>query len=186
MRPDLDAIKRLKNGDIAGLEYLIERYQLKAVRAAYFIVQDEHTAEDVVQEVFIRIYEGIRHFNDTYPFEPYLMRCVVNKAIDVAGKKENTALKLDNDHLEPLLNLMAQAESVEGQVEQAEINRSILAAVAQLPLRERAVVVQRYYLEMSEKEMSVVLDSAPGTVKWLLSTARARLRYLLKDQRSDE
>jgi RNA polymerase sigma-70 factor, ECF subfamily len=48
------------------------------------------------------------------------------------------------------------------------------------------VIVQRYYLEMSEKEMSQALDSPPGTVKWLLNSARARLRSLLGSERTAE
>ena len=52
--------------------------------------------------------------------------------------------------------------------------------------RQRAVIIQRYYLEMSEKEMSEALDSPRGTVKWLLNTARTRLRSLLGLERMTE
>ena len=52
--------------------------------------------------------------------------------------------------------------------------------------RQRVAIVQRYYLEMSEKEMTQALDIAPGTVKWLLNAARSRLRTLLNSEGSVE
>jgi RNA polymerase sigma-70 factor (ECF subfamily) len=61
-----------------------------------------------------------------------------------------------------------------------------MEVLTELPPRQRAVIVQRYYLEMSEKEMAEALDSPPGTVKWLLNAARARLRSLLGSERMAE
>lgn len=181
--PDREAIQRLKNGDIGGLETLIARYQLKAVRAAYFIVQDEQTAEDIVQDTYLKIYERIRNFDESRPFEPYLLRSVVNTALNVARQVERFAQTPNDGNLDGLENLLSQAASVESQVELGEIKRQILAAIASLPARQRAAVVQRYYLEMSEQEMAAALDAAPGTVKWLLNAARARLRALLGKER---
>ena len=71
-------------------------------------------------------------------------------------------------------------------MEFAQRSREILQALSKLPPRQRAVVVQRYYLEMSEQEMAQALDAAPGTIKWLLNTARSRLRDLLNSERSAE
>ncbi len=57
---DLQAIQRLKRGDISGLESLVLRYQGKAIRAAFLITHDEQLAQDVVQDVFLYIYHHIR------------------------------------------------------------------------------------------------------------------------------
>ena len=62
----------------------------------------------------------------------------------------------------------------------------ISEALAKLPPRQRAVIVQRYYLEMSETEMAETLDAPRGTVKWLLNVARNRLRSLLGTERTTE
>ena len=64
----------------------------------------------------------------------------------------------------------------------AAFQDEILAALDQLSARQRAAIVQRYYLEMSEKEMAEQLQAPPGTVKWLLNAARARLRTLLSER----
>jgi RNA polymerase sigma-70 factor (ECF subfamily) len=81
--------------------------------------------------------------------------------------------------------LVAKAESVEAQVESLEIQNEIWDAMQRLSPRQRAVIVQRYFLEMSEKEMVAESGSAAGTIKWLLNAARERLRYLLAE-RSEE
>ncbi len=180
---DLQAIQRLKNGDIGGLETLLVRHQAKAVRVAFLITHDEALAEDVVQDTFMRIYHRIKGFDLSRPFEPYLLRSVVNAALDVAQKTRHLSLEGDLDRVEGLLS---QAASVESELEYIQLKQRIIAALAELEPRQRAVVIQRYYLEMSEKEMAAALDAAPGTVKWLLNTARAKLHELLGSERSAE
>ena len=179
---DLQAIRRMKNGAMDGLEHLVMRYQVKAVRAAFMIVQDESAAEDVVQETFLTLYRNIRHFDETRPFEPYLMRSVIHAALNTTRRAaKSTSLEANPTRFE---NLLMQAALVESQVEFNQHKTEILTALSQLPPRQRAVIVQRYYLEMSEAEMAAVLDAPPGTVKWLLNAARTRLRTLLRPERS--
>lgn len=179
---DLQAIQRLKNGDIGGLEVLVTLYQIKAVRTAFLITHDESLAEDVVQDTFMRIYHHIRQFDSSRPFEPYLLRSVINAALNIAQKTKRQ-LSLEDD-LDQVKGLLSQAASVESDVEYLQLKQKIIAALASLEPRQRAVVIQRYYLEMSEKEMAVALDTPPGTVKWLLNTARAKLRSLLGSEGS--
>ena len=75
---ELDAITLLKQGDLRGLESLVKIYQVKALRAAYLIVQDHNLADDVVQDAFIRAYERINQFDPTRPFGPWFYRIVIN------------------------------------------------------------------------------------------------------------
>ena len=187
----LQAIRRLKNGDIGGLEILIARYQARAVRTAYLVTHDEPIAEEVVQDAFIRFYERARHFDAHRAFEPYFLRMVFYGALNTLQKESRSAAPLDEEmDLSALEGLLACASArgggVEEQVELEEQKRAIHQALGALSPRQRAVAVQRYYLDMSEKEMSAALDVAPGTVKWLLNAARARLRSLLSSVRSVE
>lgn len=173
---DLEAIRRLKGGDLRGLEALMERYQHKAARAAFLITHDKAVAQDVVQETFIRICDRIHQFNLSHPFEPYLIRSVIHASLNaVRGDRRFTSLD-DENELEDLLD---RAASVESQVEFAQLQQEVLDALSKLSPRQRAAIVQRYYLDMSEREMAVALDAMPGTVKWLLNAARGRLRQLL-------
>ena len=176
------AIQRLKDADMSGLETLVQCYQAKAVRIAFLITQDEPAAEDVVQDTFIRITQRIRYFDQSRPFEPYLMHSVVNAALN-AARQANKSVALKDDHGE-VKAILSRAASPEAQVEAGQLTQEILAALSELSPRQRAVIVQRYYLEMSEKDMADALHSAPGTIKWLLNAARTRLRDLLRSERS--
>lgn len=176
--PDSEAIRRLKSGDIGGLEILVTRYQARALRAAFFILQDEQLAEDVVQDTFIRIYQHVHQFDERREFAPYLMRSVVNAALNSARRDARSG-RADDGGEPALENLLAQAAGVESQVEFAQLKKEILEALRRLSPRQRAVIVQRYYLEMDEKDIVQALNVAPGTVRWLLAAARERLRALL-------
>ena len=189
MKPDMEdlyAIRRLKSGDISGLECLIARHQGKALRTAFLVTHDEPTAEDVVQDTFVRFYQRIRSFDETRPFEPYFMRSVVNAALNIIERERRNGHSFEDDDTSEVEALLEQAASVEDQVEFNTLKWQIGEAISELPPRQRAVIVQRYYLEMSEKEMSEALASPPGTVKWLLNTARQRLRSLLGSGRMAE
>jgi RNA polymerase sigma-70 factor (ECF subfamily) len=174
---DAHAIRRLKGGDLGGLEILMARYQVKAARAAFLILHDASFAQDVVQETFIRICQRIHQFDESRPFEPYLIRSVIHSALN-AVRGDNRFVSLEDESAE-IENLLDRAASVESQVEFAQLQGEILDALSKLSPRQRAVIVQRYYLEMSEQEMALALNAAPGTVKWLLNAARERMRHLL-------
>jgi RNA polymerase sigma-70 factor (ECF subfamily) len=178
------AVQRLKRGDIGGLETLVARYQGRAVRTAFLILQDEAAAQDVAQDVFIRIYQRIRHFDESQPFEPYLLKSVVHAALNATrGRMKSVPLE---DDLAEIESLLSDGQTPEDQAESNQRSQQILAALNKLSPRQRAVIVQRYYLEMSEKEMSESLNAAPGTIKWLLNAARARLREILNPERSSQ
>lgn len=181
---DAQAVRRLKGGDISGLEILVTRYQVKAARIAFLITHDEASAEDVTQETFMRLLQRIRGFDETRPFEPYLMRSIVNAALNHARRQNHTvSLDADTTLLEDLLE---KAAPVETQVEYAQLKHEILEALSKLSPRQRAAIVGRYYLDMSEQEMALLLDAPRGTIKWLLNAARNRLHSLLVPERSAE
>ena len=179
------AIQRLKRGDISGLEFLVSHYQVKAVRTAYLITRDLGLAEDVVRDCFIRAFRAIRGFDATRPFEPWFMRSVVNASVKVMQKSARQVEVGDEADESVFVEIISRVESVEEQVESVEIQNQIWDAMQKLSPRQRAVVVQRYFLEMSEKEMAMESGAAAGTIKWLLNAARERLRMLLAE-RSEE
>jgi RNA polymerase sigma-70 factor (ECF subfamily) len=179
------AIQRLKLADIRGLEYLVNCHQLKAVRVAYLITRDLGLAEDVVQEAFIHVFHSIHRFDETRPFEPWFLRSVVNASVKMM-QRSKWQIQVGDEVDESLFaELVARVESVEEQVTSIEIQNQIWEAMRNLSPRQRAVIVQRYFLEMSEKEMASESGAAVGTIKWLLNAARERLRSMLVE-RSEE
>lgn len=184
---DFKAIRRLKNGDIGGMEYLIAGYQAKAVRTAYLVTHSLPIAEEVVQESFIRFYEHANQFDEQRPFEPYFLRMVVYAALNEIERENRTAVSLDEEtNLCGLEFLFVRASSVEDQIEYKQLKEAIHQALGALSPRQRLAAIQRYYLNMSEIEMSESMAIAPGTIKWLLNAARTRLRRLLSSIRSVE
>jgi RNA polymerase sigma-70 factor, ECF subfamily len=182
MMDEQRAIQQLKTGDIGGLEVLVSLYQVRAVRAAFLITRDAALAEDAVQEAFLQIYRSIRHFDQDRPFAAWFMRSVINASIKAAQK---TARQIPAPHSSDgsaWEDLLATDGSVEQQVESSEFQRKLWEAMQSLSPRQRAAVVQHYYLDMSETEIAASLEAAPGTVKWLLHAARKNLRSLLSER----
>jgi RNA polymerase sigma-70 factor (ECF subfamily) len=180
MMDEQQAIQRLKNGDVSGLEFLVARHQVKAVRTAYLITRDLGLAEDIVQDSFLQAFRAMRGFDATRPFEPWFMRSVVNASVKMMQRSAKQVEVGEEADEFLFAELTARVESVEEQVESIEIQNQIWDAMQKLSPRQRAVVVQRYFLEMSEKEMAEESGSSVGTVKWMLNAARERLRGLLE------
>lgn len=183
---DAQVIRRLKEGDPTGLETLVSRYQKRAVYTAFLITQDEQLAEDVAQEVFIRIYRHIQNFDESRPFAPYLLRSITNAALNAIEKTDRWVQFGAGTDVQHVADLLTTATCVEDQVEYSRLKAEIAQALAALPARQRAVVIQRYYLGMNEQEMAANLSAPPGTIKWLLNNARQRLRSLLHLERNTE
>lgn len=184
---DPTAITRIKQGDLTGLEDLVERYQARAVHAAYLVVNDLALAEDVVQAAFIKAAEHIQQFDETRPFEPWFYRIVINDALKAARTQQRT-VPLENDpDKEPEARiarvLKAPELPPELQIEQDELRQCILQAVHSLPPEQRAVITMRYFLNLSQADMSARLNRPLSTIKWWLHAARMRLRSLLDDLR---
>jgi len=179
-----EAIVRLKRGDIGGLEALVRQYQVQAVRTAYLITRDRALAEDIVQAAFLRAYERIGQFDAGRPFGPWFLRSVVNDAVKAAARRQRqVSLEASSEGGEEasLADLLADpGPGPDDWVEAAELRQTVWAALGELPPAQRAAIVLRYYLDLSEAEMADELACPPGTVKWRLYAAQKRLRTLLR------
>jgi RNA polymerase sigma-70 factor (ECF subfamily) len=181
---DEDAIAALRRGDVSGLEALVRKYQLRALRAAALIVRDRALAEDVVQAAFLRAYDRIGQFDSNRAFGPWFLRSVVNAAIQAAAREGRHA-SLDapvagDDEAVTLAELLADdAPGPERQAEASELRTAVWQALGRLAPAERGAVVQRYYLDRTLPELAAATRTPPGTLKWRLHQARERLRRWL-------
>ncbi len=173
---DDEAIARLRQGDIAGLRHLVERYETRAARAAYLVLRDRALAEDVVQAAFIQVYERIGQFDPARPFGPWFLRSVVNRATRLAARE---ARIVPWEDAADALGVTDDGATLDEQLEALETGVAIWQALAQLTAEQRAVIVLRYYLGLSEAEMADRLATPPGTIKSRLNSAKRRLRVLL-------
>jgi len=175
------AIAQLKQGNLDGLAVLVQTYQVQAVHAALLIVGDPGTAEEVVQEAFLRAYRKIAQFDERRPFGPWFLRSVIHAALKAAARQ---------DRFEPLEEPQEGSRSAEWLIdphlgppeiaEAGEVREAIWRALGQLTPDQRAAVVLRYFLDESEAEMIQALNRPGTTVKWWLHAARQRLRDLLR------
>ena len=179
---DQIAISRIKQGDLSALETLVKRYQAQAVHAAYAIVYDRALAEDIAQTAFVKVLERVHQFDEERPFVPWFFRIVVNDSVK-AARKQKTILSLQEESDQPAVQLakwlIDPSLRPEQVLEQKQTHLNILRAIQSLSPEQRAVIVMRYFLEMSEADMVTKMECPLSTVKWWLREARKRLKNLI-------
>lgn len=176
-----EAVERLKQGNLAGMEYLVRAHQVRAARAAYLITRDDILAGDIVQQSFLKAVECIAQFNSSRPFGPWFLRIVTNAALKVAVKAaREVPFPGDGDRMQATGSAQPGAREPEAQVEDGEQRRALWSAMGRLSPQDRAALVRRYYLELSEAEMAREMQVTVGTVKWRLNQARKRLRQQME------
>jgi RNA polymerase sigma-70 factor (ECF subfamily) len=179
---DKFAARLLKKKDISGLEFLVKKYQLPAVRAAYFIVRNRESAEDLVQQSFLKVFDHIEQYDETRPFAPWFFRIVINDAVK-SIKREKEVMPFD--HLMDRFieinidNPVSQILDPEESIEREEIQEMVWKAIGELSPAQRAAFVYRHYYRFSIPELAEEFDSPISTIKWRLHAARKRLRELL-------
>ncbi|MCU0489169.1 MAG: sigma-70 family RNA polymerase sigma factor [Anaerolineales bacterium] len=176
-----EAIRLLKQGDLAGLNPLVERYYFQAVKAAYLIVQEPGQAEDIVQDAFIQASQKIHQLASDV-FGPWFLRIVINASIRSA-REASRQVSLQGEvgnHGQTFEDLLFDClPGPEVVVENEEFTTRVWQALQQLPADQRAAVVLKYYLEMSEVEVAAELGHRVATIKGRLYAARQRLKRLL-------
>src|SRR4051794_15733468 len=161
-------------GSKADLEELFRRYWPPAYRAVYFVVHDRAAAEDIAQEAFLSALRSLDRFDRRRPFGPWLHRIVVNRAIDWARARTHRAEI--GDELLTLAPAGAPPLSAE------PYSDATVAALAELPLEQRAVIVLRHLLEYSPGEIATLLGLPRGTVNSRLRRGLDTLADLLEEE----
>ncbi|MFN8378837.1 MAG: RNA polymerase sigma factor [Anaerolineae bacterium] len=179
---DKAAVRRLKRGDLEALAPLVEQFQVQAVRTAMLITRDRNVAEDVVQSAFVGLPRAIHTFDEGRPFAPWFLRIVARAALQAARNSANV-VEWPEGSEDGDATLADTSSVLEELVEARELRAAIGQALQVLPPEQRAAIVLRYYLDMSESEMAAFFAVPPGTIKWRLHTARQQLRALLHPER---
>jgi len=149
-------------------EWLSESYA-QSVRTAFLILGNRLDAEDAVQEAFLRAWKFRDAIAKESSFKPWLYRVVVNSC--------NSKLRQEIPHRdrrsaeENLLNVGA----LDKVSDRFALSHDMLIALNDLPEHLRVVVVLRYYVDLSEREIAIAISRQPGTVKSRLNEARRRL-----------
>jgi RNA polymerase sigma-70 factor (ECF subfamily) len=177
-REDADTarlVARMQAGDADIFTRLYERYFDRVYAYLRLTLQDAHEAEDVTQEVFIRVLQALpKYERRSSPFRAWLFRIVRNQALDRLRQRGRL-------RVEPPEEMASLAEAPDGQSEQLDWldDRQLLGLIEQLPLAQRQVIVLRYMLELRSGEIGEVLERSPEAVRQLHQRAMRFLRERL-------
>ena len=172
---DLLLIRRSRAGDEEAFAELFHKYKSVVYETAYLMLGSAEDAEDALQEIFVRVYRYLSTFEPSKgAFTTWLYRITVNHCLDRQRKPRLLTLPLDR--VSPALST-EHASSPESPLAEEE---TIQQALAQLSEKLRAVVILRYYQELSYAEIAQILDVPVGTVKSRLNSALKTLRKELQ------
>jgi len=173
-------VRRCQQGDAAAIELLVRRYQNYVYRLCYLVMRNEQDAEDMTQEAFIRACRALPRFEirEGISFEAWLYRIAVNCCRSRLRRKWYQMVPWQRLGFGE--RLAASPEERPERVFLRDEQRSqVLGAINKLGQKHRLVIILRYYADLSNEEIAVVLSIPSGTVRSRLHTARQRLRELL-------
>lgn len=154
---------------------LYERTHADMVRFAAFLTGDVHAAEDVAHEAFVRVFDAWDRIDDHAKIDAYLKSTVVN-VVRSNHRRDVVADRRGAPHL----TLVASAE----ETALGHVGRErVLSAIAALPLRQRACVVMRHWMRMTESEIATTLDLSVGSVRTHIKRGTETLKRTLGDFR---
>lgn len=183
-------VQRLQGGDETAFRELVDRFKKMVYYLALDLSGNHYDAEDISQEVFIKVHRSIGTFRTGAKLSTWLHRITVNAFIDTKRKKTIKVVSLNDDTNDDAPNLTdVVADEKAGTPEQkttgAKIDADIARALNALSDKERSVFVMRHYHDLPLKEISASLDIAEGTVKSLLFRSIRKLRDELSFYRAD-
>lgn len=174
MRSEASLIQQAQLGNADAFDRLVQPLLSRAYRTAYLITHDPGLASDALQEALIRAFRSLEKLRTDSPVYPWFARIVVNEALkQCRGRRKYSLLPLPE---------MADPTTPETALVAREEQEQLWQAVQELSRHHRAVIVLRYYEELSEAEMAALLEISPGTVKSRLFHARAALDRRLRSR----
>ena len=171
-------MERARRGDQNAYEELVRAHQGIAFRTAYLLAGNAADAEEAAQDGFVKAYRALGRFRAGSPFRPWLLQIVANEARNrrrSSGRRAALALRAAAEE-----SSGDAAPSPEAALLAGGERRELLAALAALHERDRAVIACRYLLDLSERETAEALGCRRGTVKSRLSRALERMRAELE------
>lgn len=180
-------VKKAVNGDNSAFEALMEEHMGIIYNIALRMAANQDDAEDMTQEIMIKIFRSLGSFKGNSKFSTWIYRVAVNTCLDELKKKKNKKhLSLDaeisGDDGESQIEIRDDSPSPEKLAEQNELRDMVASAVKLLSDEHRAVIVLRDIRGMSYSEIAEILGCSDGTVKSRISRARAQLKMILEKE----
>lgn len=176
---DEDLIKRVKNKEEAAFRKLYDIYSEKIYKTVYMMIDDKASTQDIVQEVFIKIYVKISSLKHISAFNSWIYRMTINCCLSYMH--DNSKLKLLFDEEE--LNSISE-EKVEFNPEDSTLKRDlykeIMDSIYELPNLQRISIILYFYNDLTIKEIALIMECTEGTVKSRLFHGKKNLKKFLE------
>ncbi len=178
---DLDLIRRAKKGDKRAFGDLVRRHQRKVYALCFRLGGSHDAADDLTQEAFIKAFQAIATFDESFPFTAWIMRIASNNALNYIKRQK---FQVSGEEGEVILDSQTSSYTEDNPHEnlsQQEIDARYQKALNALPPDFRTVFVLRMHEELSYEEIADRLKISVGTVMSRLHRARQRMASDLKD-----
>lgn len=176
MDADLKLMLKFKKGDISAFEKIINKYKKRVINIAYRYLQDRFKAEDIAQEVFIKVYNSAKNYKPKAKLFTWIYKITINLCLnEIRSRKHFKTIYLekmsklpDPTYYDPVENL-----------EKDELKYLIRDAIASLPDRQSMVVILKNYEGLSYQKISVIMGCSLSAINSLLQRAKQKLRHKL-------
>ncbi|HXG55048.1 MAG TPA: RNA polymerase sigma factor [Vicinamibacterales bacterium] len=178
--PDSELIARAAIGDHAAFQALVERHRSMVYRVAYQFGGNHHDAEDIAQDVFMKVYRSLDRFRQDAQLTSWMYRIAMNACIDHRRRQSPASSAPFGEEAE--LKMLHTPEEAPGPEETAyagELGGVLEAEIGRLPPGQRMVFIMRHHQGLKLGEIAAALGLAEGTVKRQLHAAVHRLRRAL-------
>src|ERR1700741_1660577 len=184
---DAEVMLRVKAGDESAFEYLVQKYRRSMVGFMYRMSHNAAAAEDLAQEVFLRVYRSRSGYEASAKFTTWLYRIATNLAVnytrDTRHERPEAQVSPDEPDEEtvPTMDVPDRTPTVEQAIVRRERLAAIRAKVQALPERQKMAVIMHKYQQMDYKQIAEVLKLSESATKSLLFRAYETLREQLKE-----
>jgi RNA polymerase sigma-70 factor (ECF subfamily) len=183
---DAEVMLRVAQGDDAAFDYLVEKYRRPIISFMYRTTHNQATAEELAQEVFLRVYRSRESYEASAKFTTWLYRIATNLAVnnarDTKHERAENQVSIDEPDEESgtTMDIADTRMTVEQQLLRNERLTAIRKVVEALPERQRMAVLMHKYQNLDYKEIAAVLKLSESATKSLLFRAYESLRESLK------
>jgi len=184
---DADIMLRVKAGDQSAFEYLVQKYRRPMVSFMYRMARNSAAAEDLAQEVFLRVYRSRETYEASAKFTTWLYRIATNLAVNHArdSRHERPEVQVSLDEPDEDTGTTLELPDASLNAEQQMVRRERLLAIRRkveaLPEQQRLAVIMHKYQQMDYKQIAEVLKKSESATKSLLFRAYETLRDQLKE-----
>ena len=176
-RQEKATINEIRGGNHEHYRVLVERYHKGLVQHLFNIVHDGHTAEDLAQDAFIKAYEKLSQYDDTYAFSTWLYKIADNMAYRHVKKMNRTRSINELEEFIPD-DKPSSSETTDKELERSAVQK----AIGTLSREYRQVVTLYYWDDCSYDEIAMIIDKPIGTVRTWLFRAKDQLRKELHEK----